>query len=121
MVVGKTGVEQVDLATGQSEYFAYHGSPESLAPSYKHNHVFVATPGGIDLLYLNLGGRTPYTIPLDGAPSAMVMAGAGTRIYFAIAGQRVVDVVDTEQYAGGDRSATDGFSTSPAISPRRGV
>src|SRR5712691_7715035 len=65
MVVGSAGAEQVDLETGQNEYFAYHGQPEALAPSYKHNHVFVATPRGIDLLYLNLGGRTPYTIPLD--------------------------------------------------------
>src|SRR5213593_1044903 len=117
MVVGKTGVEQVDLETGQSEYFAYHGSPESLAPSYKHNHVFVATEHGIDLLYLNLGGRTPYTIPLDGAPAAMVMSGSGTRIYAAIAGQRVVDVVDTEQYAVVDRIATDVIPTSLAVSP----
>src|SRR5881296_525999 len=121
MVVGKTGVEQVDLDTGQSEYFAYHGSPESLAPSYKHNHVFVATERGIDLLYLNLGGRTPYTIPLDGAPTAMVMAGSGTRIYAAIAGQRLVDIVDTEQYAVVDRIATDVVPTSLAISPREDI
>src|SRR5438309_5631797 len=121
MVVGQNGAEQVDLETGQSEYFAYHGSPESLAPSYKHNHVFVATERGIDLLYLNLGGRTPYTIPLDGAPTAMVMAGSGTRIYTAIAGQRRIDVVDTEQYAVVDRIATDVFPTSLAISPREDV
>src|SRR2546426_2833265 len=121
MVVGKTGVEQVDLATGQSEYFAYHGSPESLAPSYKHNHVFVATPGGIDLLYLNLGGRTPYTIPLDGPPAAMAMAGSGTRIYAAIAGLSVIDVVDTEQYAVVDRITIDVQATSLAISPREDI
>src|SRR2546421_4227374 len=71
MVVGSTGVEQIDLETGQNEYFDYHGQPEALAPSYKHNHVFVATARGIDLLYLNLGGRTPYTIPVDGVPVAM--------------------------------------------------
>ena len=118
MVVGKTGAEQIDLTTGQAEYFDYHGSAESLAPSYKHNHVFVATENGIDLLYLNLGGRTPYTIPLDGEPAAMVMAGSGTRIYAAIAGRRLVDVVDTEQYAVVDRIATDVFPTSLAISPR---
>jgi len=121
MVVGKAGAEQVDLSTGQSEYFDYHGSPESLAPSYKHNHVFVATERGIDLLYLNLGGRTPYTIPLDGAPTAMVMAGSGTRIYAAIAGQRRIDVVDTEQYAVVDRIVTDVFPTSLAISPREDI
>jgi parallel beta-helix repeat protein len=118
IVVGPQGAEQRDLTTGQSEFFDYHGSAEVLAPSYKHNHVFVATPRGIDLLYLNLGGRTPYTIPLDGAPSAMVMAGSGTRIYAAIAGQRLVDIVDTEQYAVVARIATDVVPTSLAISPR---
>jgi len=121
LVVGPQGAEQRDLTTGQSEFFDYHGAAEILAPSYKHNHVFVATPGGIDLLYLNLGGRTPYTIPLDGAPSAMVMAGSGTRIYVAIADQRVIDVVDTEQYAVVARIATDVFPTSLAISPREDV
>jgi parallel beta-helix repeat protein len=121
IVVGPQGAEQRDLTTGQSEFFDYHGSAEVLAPSYKHNHVFVATPRGIDLLYLNLGGRTPYTIPLDGAPSAMVMAGSGTRIYAAIAGQRLVDVVDTEQYAVVARIATDVVPTSLAISPREDI
>jgi parallel beta-helix repeat protein len=121
LVVGPQGAEQRDLTTGQSEFFDYHGSAEVLAPSYKHNHVFVATPRGIDLLYLNLGGRTPYTIPLDGAPSAMVMAGSGTRIYAAIAEQRLVDVVDTEQYAVVARIATDVVPTSLAISPREDI
>ncbi len=121
IVVGPQGAEQRDLSTGQSEFFAYHGSAEALAPSYKHNHVFVATPRGIDLLYLNLGGRTPYTIPLDGAPTAMVMAGSGTRIYAAIEGQRVIDIVDTEQYAVVDRITTDVVPTSLAISPREDI
>jgi parallel beta-helix repeat protein len=121
LVVGPLGAEQRDLTTGQSEFFDYHGSAQILAPSYKHNHVFVATPRGIDLLYLNLGGRTPYTIPLDGAPSAMVMAGSGTRIYAAIAGQHVIDVVDTEQYAVVDRIPTDVVPTSLAISPREDI
>ncbi|TMG71647.1 MAG: hypothetical protein E6H81_02635 [Chloroflexi bacterium] len=118
MVVGSSGVEQIDLETGQNEYFDYHGQAQSLAPSYKHNHVFVATARGIDLLYLNLGGRTPYTIPLDGRPTAMVMAESGTRIYAAIAGQRVIDVVDTEQYAVTGRIALDVVATSVTISPR---
>src|SRR5947207_1831915 len=121
LVVGPQGAEQRDLSTGQSEFFDYHGTAEILAPSYKHNPVFVATPRGIDLLYLNLGGRTPYTIPLDGAPSAMVMAGSGTRIYAAIAGRPLVDVVDTEQYAVVDRIATDVVPTSLAISPREDI
>src|SRR5256884_3249270 len=118
LVVGPQGAEQRDLTTGQSEFFDYHGAAEILAPSYKHNHVFVATPRGIDLLYLNLGGRTPYTIPLDGPPAAMVMAGSGTRIYAAIAGMRIIDVVDTEQYAVTDRITIDVQATSLAVSPR---
>src|SRR5437762_2579580 len=118
MVVGSSGVEQIDLETGQNEYFDYHGQAQSLAPSYKHNHVFVATARGIDLLYLNLGGRTPYPIPLDGRPTAMVMAESGTRIYAAIAGQRVIDVVDTEQYAVTGRIALEVVATSVTISPR---
>src|SRR5436853_3202 len=118
LVVGPQGAEQRDLTTGQSEFFDYHGSAEILAPSYKHNHVFVATPRGIDLLYLNLGGRTPYTIPLDGRPTAMVMAESGTRIYAAIAGQRVIDVVDTGQFAVTGRIALDVVATSVMISPR---
>ena len=121
MVVGSGGVEQLDLESGQNEYFDYRGQPQALAPSYKHNHVFVATSRGIDLLYLNLGGRTPYTIPLDGRPAAMVMAGSGTRIYAAIAGQRVIDIVDTEQYAVTGRIATDVIATSVAIAPREDI
>src|SRR5205809_989866 len=121
LVVGPQGAEQRDLTTGQSEFFDYHGNPESLAPSYKHNHVFVATPRGIALLYLNLGGRTPYTIPLDGAPTAMAMSGSGTRIYVGIVGQRIVDIVDTEQYAVVDRISLDSEATSLALSPREDV
>src|SRR6266513_1310347 len=121
LVVGPQGAEQRDLTTGQSEFFDYHGSAEILAPSYKHNHVFVATPRGIDLLYLNLGGRTPYTIPLDGAPAAMAMSGSGTRIYVAIAGMKVIDVVDTEQYAVTGRISIDVQATSLAISPREDI
>src|SRR5213594_710091 len=121
LVVGPRGAEQRDLSTGQSEFFDYHGSAEILAPSYKHNHVFVATPRGIDLLYLNLGGRTPYTIPLDGPPAAMAMAGSGTRIYAAIAGMRIIDVVDTEQYAVTDRITIDVQATSLAVSPREDI
>jgi parallel beta-helix repeat protein len=121
LVVGPLGAEQRDLTTGRTEFFRYRGTPSAVAPSYKHNHIFVATPRGIDLLYLNLGGRTPYTIPLDGTPAAMVMAGSGTRIYVAIAGQGLIDVVDTEQYAVVDRIAIDVNATSLAISPREDI
>src|SRR5438034_17467 len=66
LIVGPRGAQQIDLVTGQQEFFDYTGVPQELAPSYKHNHIFVATPRGVELLYLNLGGRTPYTVPLDG-------------------------------------------------------
>ncbi|HEV8535128.1 MAG TPA: NosD domain-containing protein [Candidatus Limnocylindria bacterium] len=121
LIVGPRGAEQRDLTTGRTQLFNYRGEPRAVAPSYKHNHIFVATSRGIDLLYLNLGGRTPYTIPVDGEPVAMVMAGSGTRIYVAIAGQRVIDVVDTEQYAVVDRIAIDVPATSLVISPREDI
>src|SRR5207237_7313493 len=99
LVVGPRGAEQLDLETGQAEFFAYSAEPGELAPSYKHNHIFVATPRGIDLLYLNLGGKTPYTIPLDGPAGAMSMSGSGAGIYTAIRGQALIDVAGTGQYA----------------------
>ncbi len=118
LIVGARGAQQIDLTTGQQEFFDYSSTPQELAPSYKHNHIFVATPRGIDLLYLNLGGRTPYTIPLDGPAGAMSMNGSGTRIYTAIRGKNVIDVVDTEQYAVVQRIAIDGEATAIAVSPR---
>ncbi len=118
LIVGSRGAQQIDLTTGQQEFFDYSSTPQELAPSYKHNHIFVATPRGIDLLYLNLGGRTPYTIPLDGPAGAMSMNGSGTRIYTAIRGKNVIDVVDTEQYAVVQRIAIDGEATAIAVSPR---
>ena len=118
LIVGARGAQQIDLGTGRQEFFSYASSPQELAPSYKHNHIFVATPRGIDLLYLNLGGRTPYTIPLDGPAGAMSMNSSGTRIYTAIRGKSVIDVVDTEQYAVVQRIAIDGEATAIAVSPR---
>src|SRR6266511_2953923 len=118
LIVGARGAQQIDLTTGQQEFFAYRSTPQELAPSYKHNHIFVATPRGIDLLYLNLGGRTPYTIPIDGPAGAMSMNGSGTRIYTAIRGKNVIDVVDTEQYAVVQRIAIDSEATAIAVSPR---
>jgi DNA-binding beta-propeller fold protein YncE len=51
----------------------------------------------------------------------MVMAGSGTRIYVAIAEQRVINVVDTEQYALVGRIRIDVEATSIAISPREDI
>jgi parallel beta-helix repeat protein len=121
LVVGPRGAEQYDLGTGQADFFAYSAQPSQLAPSYKHNHIFVSTPRGIDLLYLNLGGRTPYTIPLDGPAGAMSMNGSGTRIYTAIRGQALIDVADTEQYRVVERITVAGEVRSLAVSPREDV
>ncbi len=118
LIVGPRGAQQIDLTTGQQEFFAYSSTPQELAPSYKHNHIFIATPRGVDLLYLNLGGRTPYTVPLDGPAGAMSMNGSGTRIYTAVRGKNVIDVVDTEQYAVVQRIAIEGEATAIAVSPR---
>ena len=118
LVVGPRGAEQYDMITGQVEFFAYNAQPAELAPSYKHNHIFVSTPRGIDLLYLNLGGRTPYTIPLDGPAGAMSMNGSGTRIYTAIRGQALIDVADTEQYRVVERLTVAGEVRALAVSPR---
>ena len=117
LIVGPRGAQQIDLTTGQQEFFDYGGAPQELAPSYKHNHIFVATPRGVELLYLNLGGRTPYTVPLDGPAGAMSMNGSGTRIYTAVRGKNVIDVVDTEQYAVVQRIAIDSEATAIAVSP----
>ncbi len=121
LVVGPRGAEQLDMETGQTEFFAYSAQPRDLAPSYKHNHIFVATPRGIDLLYLNLGGRTPYTIPLDGPAGAMSMNGSGTRIYTAIRGQALIDVADTEQYAVVERIRIAAEARALAVSPSEDV
>ncbi|HKY52021.1 MAG TPA: NosD domain-containing protein [Candidatus Limnocylindria bacterium] len=118
LIVGPRGAQQIDLVTGRQEFYAYSHAPQELAPSYKHNHIFVATPGGIDLLYLNLGGRTPYTIPLDGPAGAMSMNLSGTRIYTAIRGKNVINVVDTEQYAVVQRIAIPAEANAIAVSPR---
>ncbi len=117
LVVGPRGAEQYDMTTGQAEFFAYNAQPAELAPSYKHNHIFVSTPRGIDLLYLNLGGRTPYTIPLDGPAGAMSMNGSGTRIYTAIRGQALIDVADTEQYRVVERITVAGEVHALTVSP----
>ena len=118
LIVGPRGAQQIDLTTGRQEFFAYSHTPQELAPSYKHNHIFVATQRGIDLLYLNLGGRTPYTIPLDGPAGAMSMNLSGTRIYTAIRGRNVINVVDTEQYAVVQRITIPAEATAIAVSPR---
>lgn len=118
LVVSGTGAQQVETTSGLSEFFAYAKQPGGIAPSYKHNHIFVGTERGLDLFYLNFGGRTPYTIPLDGPAGAIAMNGSGTRVYVAIRGTNTIDVVDTEQYAVVSRITAGGVVRAMAVSPR---
>lgn len=121
LVVGPRGAQQIDTRTGVSEFFAYARQPRGIAPSYKHNHIFVGTSAGLDLFYLNLGGRTPYTIPLSGPAMAIAMNGSGTRVYVLIAGDadtRLIEVVDTEQYTVVSRIPLRGSASALAVSPR---
>ena len=118
LVVSRTGAQQIDTTSGLSEFFAYAKQPGGIAPSYKHNHIFVGTERGLDLFYLNFGGRTPYTIPLTGPAGAIAMNGSGTRVYVAIRGTNSIDVVDTEQYAVVSRISAGGTVTAMAVSPR---
>jgi len=118
LVVSGTGAQQVDTTSGRSQFFAYARQPGGIAPSYKHNHIFVGTDRGLDLFYLNLGGRTPYTIPLSGPAGPIAMNGSGTRVYVAIRGTNTIDVVDTEQYAVVSRISVGGLVYAMAVSPR---
>jgi parallel beta-helix repeat protein len=118
LVVSRTGAQQVDTTSGLSEFFAYSRQPGGIAPSYKHNHIFVGTERGLDLFYLNLGGRTPYTIPLSGPAGPIAMNGSGTRVYVAIRDTNTIDVVDTEQYAVVSRISVGGPVDAMAVSPR---
>src|SRR5687767_11831514 len=48
LVVSRTGAQQIDTTSGHSEFFAYAKQPGGIAPSYKHNHIFVGTERGLD-------------------------------------------------------------------------
>lgn len=103
IVLGPAGAEQIDTVQPGREAFAYAHEPREVAPSWKHNILFVSTAAGIDVFYLGKGGNVPYTIPLDGPGGALAMNMSGTRIYAAAQGSGFVDVVDTEQYTIVDR------------------
>ncbi|MBI2773207.1 MAG: right-handed parallel beta-helix repeat-containing protein [Chloroflexi bacterium] len=126
-VIGSSSAEQVELATGTRISFGYEGTPTALAPSYKFNQMFVATRDGIDMMYIQTGwtgndysrgGHVPYTIPLGGPPTAMVMNGSGTRLYASVAGSGAVQVVDTEQLAVVGRLAIGADARALAVDAR---
>lgn len=98
LVIGRGGALQVDPSRPDPAFFAYSHEPIAIAPSYKHNIVFLSTDRGVDLFYLGQGGNVPYTMPLDGPGGAMTMNGSGTRLYAMARGTGVLDVLDTEQY-----------------------
>ncbi len=125
IVIGRRGGEQLRPGDPVRQFFDYASAPIAVAPSYKHNQVFVGTARGVDMIYLGPGtanyghpGRVAYTIPLDGPAGAMTMNGSGTRIYVAIRGSSVINVVDTEQFAVVGRIATGGEVVAVAVSPR---
>lgn len=118
IVIGPAGGQQISLRDGPSMSFGYVGEARQLAPSYKHNQIFVSTPDGIDLVYLGSlgqhgrGGQVAYTIPLDGAAVGLAMNGSGTRLYVLVGDgggsgvsltSTLINVVDTEQFAVVDR------------------
>jgi parallel beta-helix repeat protein len=126
-LIGPRAAEQVDLSSGTRVRFAYDGEPTALAASYKHNQMFVATRDGIDMMYIQTGqtgndysrgGHVPYTIPLSGAPVAMTMNAAGTRIYASVAEWGVVHVVDTEQLEVIESFAVGAVVRALAVDPR---
>jgi hypothetical protein len=127
-VVGPAGAEQIDVGGRATRTrFVYYGAPSGIAASYKHNQMFIGTYDGIDMLYVQTGqsgtaysrgGHVPYTIPLGGAPVAMAMNGSGTRIYAALAGSDVIQVVDTEQLIVVDRFSIGAHATSLAVDAR---
>ena len=128
-VIGPEAAEQIELATGRRSQFPYDGTATAIAASYKHNQMFIATRDGIDMLYVSTsqtgnistrGGHVPYTIPLGGPPSAMVMSGSGTRIYASVDGTGEIQVVDTEQLAVVDRIRIGVDAVALAVGPREG-
>lgn len=86
----------------------YPADVASAFASWKHQLLLVANRRtlGVDLVWIG-GRRISYTIPMPGAPLAMVANRAGTRLYAAVAGEAAIPVVETEQYAVVDRLRPD--------------
>lgn len=125
IVIGRRGGEQLRPGEAARQLFDYVNEPTGVAPSYKHNQVFVGTPRGVDMIYLGPGtvnyghpGRVAYTIPLAGPAGAMAMNGSGTRIYVAVRGLSEVAVVDTEQFAVVGRITVPGEVRAVAVALR---
>src|SRR5438128_1925687 len=103
VVIGPRGALQVDTTRLARERFSYEHDARDVAPSWKHNILFVSTDQGVDLFYLGKGGNVPYTIPLDGPGGPLAMNRSGTRLFAVASGAGAIDVIDTEQYLVVDR------------------
>ena len=121
IVVGRRGAVQVDTTQIGREGFNYSHEPRDIAPSWKHNQLFVSTDKGVDLFWLGKGGAVPYTIPLDGPGGALAMNRSGTRLYAVARGAGVIDVIDPEQYLVVDRIRTLWEAVAMAVAPDDGT
>ena len=121
IVVGPRGAVQVDTTQLEREGFNYSHQPRDVAPSWKHNQLFVSTDKGVDLFWLGKGGAVPYTIPLDGPGGALAMNRSGTRLYAVARGAGIIDVIDPEQYVVVDRIRTSSEAIALAVAPDDGT
>ncbi|OLE73616.1 MAG: hypothetical protein AUI36_00315 [Cyanobacteria bacterium 13_1_40CM_2_61_4] len=117
IVVGPRGAVQVDTTQLEREGFNYSHQPRDIAPSWKHNQLFISTDKGVDLFWLGKGGAVPYTIPLDGPGGALAMNRSGTRLYAVARGAGIIDVIDPEQYLVVDRITTSRESVALVVAP----
>ena len=117
IVVGPRGAVQVDTTRVDREGFNYSHEPRDIAPSWKHNQIFVSTDRGVDLFWLGKGGAVPYTIPLDGPGGALAMNRSGTRLYAVARGAGLVDVIDPEQYLVVDRIRVSSDPVAISVAP----
>jgi parallel beta-helix repeat protein len=121
-VVGANGAVMIDVQRPDLQRLRYASEPRAIAPSWKHNILFVSTEKGVDIFYVGQrGGNVPYTIPLDGAGGAMTMNRSGTRLYVVAQGRRLIDVIDTEQYAVVDALAVPWEPVALAVAPDEGT
>ncbi len=121
IVVGPRGAVQVDTTRLERRAFSYEQEPRDIAPSWKHNILFVSTDRGVDLFYVGQSGHVPYTIPLDGPGGPLAMNLSGTRLYAVARGASVIDVIDTEQYLVVDRIAIAWDPVALAVAPDEGT
>lgn len=118
MVVGPQGALSVDTTRLDRKMYRYDQDARDVAPSWKHNILFVSTERGVDLFYVGRGsGSVPYTIPLDGPGGPLAMNRSGTRLYAVARGAGLIDVIDTEQYVVVDRIRTAWEPVALVVAP----